>query len=496
MGKSDNGNEKEKVVSGGEKSLRLFIAWTSCWIVAVIILALVLAPVHHPWWIVIIAIIITIIGWKFSRWLLINFVVPLYFAPRDIIWGFANEAEAGIRLKGGKYDGTFMNYQGFYLDGDFIQRLPGDFNSPKTKNRKDKKEKNAYIEKYFTDNNIPKQYEGAFGGKLGGIVYIGFPPSVHQVATFHQQIKVFKESEPDKMKEYDEYVRAIKLFLQQILFDYKPSGKEAIEDIDRVPIVGARIVAPVRIHNPNFAVIGVKGWNNSAAAVLWPIFENIVPYFSWSELIAMRVGPDIEARQRKAKKVFHMPVAEGDNLNDLFWNLFKAAAEGMPTYIAWKDIPNEEKECLSLFGAIFYKEGFRVYRVDPDPKFRADANKAYEEQKLGDATIVKAQKDGKVAVIKAKQEALAAAAIGEGIKNNLSMRTVEFARDAVAKKYGLSEEELTEALKSGLYKEDFDTFLEESRRLQAMDGDQFSEQVFPKDVSVLENALQRFANKK
>ncbi len=467
--------EKEEKI-GGKGWLGWFIAWTICWILTVLIFGLT----KHPFW----AILSGLIGTGGGIWLFINFVIPLFFAPRDLSWVPVGEAEAVLVMKGGKYEKTLMNYKGFYQDGDFIKRLPEDFDPPKD----DEKER----KKYFEDNGIPGQHED---GLLGGIKWIGFPPSIHQVAIVHQHWKSFRENEKGKVKEYDEYLRAIKLFLDQFIFDYKREQGEAIEDINKVPVVGVRMVVPIRIYNPRSAMLDTKNWVESTGATLWPILENLISCFRWDDdLITMKAGKEIVVLQEKANKIFPKTVVEGADLNALFWEILEESVDTMATYIPKIDIPNEGEECFSVFGVILYKKGFRVYKIDPDSKYREDANKRYEEEKKGEAALIKAEMDGKAAIIKAEKEALAAAKEGEGVQNNLLMRTSGFVIKALSDLFGLTEDEVRIKVLSKEFEESYKMILEEGRRLQAMDAKQFSEVVFPKG-STIEGILQALFKK-
>lgn len=470
----ENKEEEKKV--GGKGWLTIVIVWTITWV----LVSLLLGFVQQLFF----AGLVILVGLVVGVWIFINFTIPMFFAPRDLSWAFVNESEAILVFHGAKYDKTLMNYEGFYLDHDFIIRLPDGFKPPDKK-----EEKKKYVEKYFKDNGLPSQPKQGF---LGGIKWIGFPPSLHEVAIIHQSWKAFRENEVGKMKTYDEFLRGIKLFLDQYVFDYKKSPGEAIEDIHRVPIVGARIVTPARVYCPRSSMLSTKNWVESTGATLWPILENMIACFSWEELTVMRANKGKVAVHKKRKIIFGKEIKEGEDLNELFWSLFKGAVDSVATYIPKNEIPNEKEECFSVFGMIFYKEGFKVYKIDPDQKFRDDANKRYEEEKAREAALIKADSDKKVKVIKAKAEAEALEIEGDAVQANLLSRTSGFAIKAIAGTLDIPEEEVSKRLREGELKEEFKDFLKQGLDRETSDNDQY----YPSDASIASFIRMMFGQKK
>jgi len=399
----------------------------------------------------------------------------LYFAPRNIGWMAIKEGTGAIAVYGKKFYKQFANYEGYFLDTDGCVKIiaPGVITSQKS--------------------NWERFKNFVFCRVIGGTIWYGWWP-IYQRLTYHQVWKVFRETEEQKMKKYDKDLDYVFLPRDFYIFEYSRKPDEAIEDINRVPIVGVTIIIPIRVYNPRVAVYSTKIWLESIGATIWPIFENFVPFFRWDDdLLGMRVGKNIADLHLAVNKIFHKPVQEGDNLIDLLWDDLKNSVRTDTTFI--ENIPGETDECFSVFGVIVYKNGFRVYKIDPDKKYRdAAAAKRLEEQE-GDAKIKKTEKDGEAKVIAATKRALAMAEEGKGVQNNLLARTVGYAIKSLCEKYGLSEDNVREKLLSGELKEDFEKFLEEGRRREAMDSDQYNEQVYPKEATV-ENLIRMAVERK
>jgi len=376
-------------------------------------------------------------------------LIPLYLAPQSWFFTYVDEGCARIILKGGKYEKTLMNYKGCRQD---------------------------------CIGNIEKVRGARRGEKQtfwGGITFFGMP-SLHRVLVYHQKWNALRESE---IKSYDEYLDRIFLGIDYYCFIFALKDKEAVEDINKVGL-SLVVVVPARIYNPYKAIYLTKNWVDALSAILRPIVENFVSMFRWDQdLIGMKVGKDLDKEHKAKKKTigkFIDPedVVEGADLRNTFWKFFKNITTSQHNV---KEGPKGEGENLIINGVIVYKDGFTIYKVDPDPTYRDIAAKEYEETRLGEARIKKAELEAKARKLE-----------GGGVRDNILERIAGIPLAALAKVLGIPESEVPAYLKQcpdAL--QELKYYEEEGRKREAMDADAYHEYQYPPGQEI-SSLLDRF----
>jgi len=399
-------------------------------------------------------------GWL-NAYLFIVLVVPLYLAPRALCWSFIEEARSVIFLKGAKYDFHATNYEGFYQD------------------------KEGYIRRITPSYPAPSQKITISQRLWGGIRWFGIVP-IHERAVYHQKWNSFRENEPGKVKKYDEELDSVFLPLDYYVFQYERQQNEAIEDLNGVPVVGVVLVIPVRVFHPRLAIFSTTRWLEAMSAVVWPILENLISNFRYdADLSNMIVGKGIKTAIRKSKKstpavLGGITVKEKADLREIFWNLFKEAVENNNTFIDKAEMPEESEECFSVFGVMPYKDGIRIYKIDPAEEYRQARALEYLEEQKGVAAVKKAEKQKEVILITAKAQADAAKINGQGVSDNLEAITIDFVMKALRKKHKkLSDEEFEEAFERGDLEKEYEYLLKMARQLQSIKEGQFFEVEHP-----------------
>jgi len=173
-------------------------------------------------------------------------------------------------------------------------------------------------------------------------------------------------------------------------------------------------------------------------------------------------------------------VKEKADLREIFWNLFKEAVENNNTFIDKAEMPEESEECFSVFGVMPYKDGIRIYKIDPAEEYRQARALEYLEEQKGVAAVKKAEKQKEVILITAKAQADAAKINGQGVSDNLEAITIDFVMKALRKKHKkLSDEEFEEAFERGDLEKEYEYLLKMARQLQSIKEGQFFEVEHP-----------------
>ncbi|PIU14724.1 hypothetical protein COT20_02485 [bacterium (Candidatus Gribaldobacteria) CG08_land_8_20_14_0_20_39_15] len=409
---------------------------------------------HHPLW--------HIWGFAFAFaffWLTILLIHRCLALNR---WYFIliEEATAAVIVRGGKFIGLKSSCpEGFYQD------------------------KNGNIRKILPGETLEKE-KRRFERLLGGIHFLGI--LVERYSRHHR----FSALRDNGVREYSEDQDFVFLPIDYYVFSFPISEEQAIEDIKGIGI-GVSVVMPARIYNPRTALFATKSWVQSIYALLRPVLEQFVPNFRWKEdLTRMVAGVGIEDLQKQKQEQEEIEAEDqqtqppepfeqgaaiitptGTDLKEEFWKVFKNSLRGNVNVqeIASDNPLGDGVEAIILFGVMIYKKGFTIFKVDPPPDFRQLATKAYVAQKEAEATIITANARAEAEKIK-----------GGGIAKGLQNRTVAFALEALATKYGKKPAEISEDLKNGLYSDEFDLFLDEGRQREGIDQGTFRELRYPK----------------
>lgn len=343
-------------------------------------------------WIIVSGVISWFSWWFFGGLIGIAILtIPLIWwglAPRNLFFTFVEEGTAKAVVKGGELYKFLITWK----DHTFKVIQKG----------KQKKEK---------DNWKVVETKGK-KHLFGGLRFYGFPP-IHQI--FKYKFRWTHLHEDGSVVKHEEWLDSILLKTDLYVIEYPLTEKEAIEDIDGVPL-GINLVMPMKISNPYEALFVVRRWLPLINGIVKATLRAFIAKYRFKEdLLNMSAGKGIGKKQKE--KGISKIAKQGEDLRAKLQDELKEALikKGKEE----ETITDERGNNIYTFGVLIQKKGTDIISIDPHPMYREATTLKYRAARDKEKTIIDAEAKAEAAKSIAEQKAIETAEMHSIIKRTL-----------------------------------------------------------------------------